>query len=159
MPSGRYSAPWQVVLLALISSCSGETSPGSTLTIDDVVGDWCGKAGDPACAGDEAMWLELRAVGGQLTGQLCENPGRDCNAFTSAKVEGDRLTFSYTFGGGISYPPPPALPDGGVGEAGPPTVDPGDRVDGDFTVHGTTMTGTLFSTKCDCTANFTFYKQ
>jgi hypothetical protein len=52
-----------------------------------------------------------------------------------------------------------ALDDGGVGEAGPPIVDPGNRVDGHFTVHDTTMTGTLFSTKCSCTTDFTFYKQ
>jgi hypothetical protein len=156
----RLGLPWLPALTGLLAlGCGGDSATGSTPSIEDVVGNWCGKEGDPACAGDEAMWLELRADGGRLTGQLCENPGRDCNEFTSAGIDGDHLTFSYTFGASIDYPPSLVLPDGGVGEAGPPTVDPGDRVDGDFTVHGTTMTGTLFSTKCDCTANFTFYKQ
>ena len=156
----RLGLSWVPALTGLLAlGCGGDSAAGSTLSIEDVVGNWCGKLGDPACSGDEAMWLELRADGGKLTGQLCENPGRDCNAFTSAAIQGNLLTFSYTFGASIEYPPPPALPDGGVGEAGPPTVNPGSRVDGRFAVDGTTMTGTLFSTKCDCTANFTFYKQ
>jgi hypothetical protein len=155
MRLGRSRALALLGLLGL--GCGGEAETNSSL--NDVVGNWCGKQGDPTCAGDEAMWLELRNDGGRLTGQLCENPGRDCNAFTSARLEGDQLTFSYTFGASIEYPLPPALPDGGVGEAGPPTVNPGSRVDGNFTVHGTTMAGALFSTKCDCSANFIFYKQ
>jgi hypothetical protein len=156
----RFGLSLAPALLGLLSfGCGGDSVTGSSLTVDEVVGDWCGQQGDPACAGDEAMWLELRAEAGKLTGQLCENPGKDCNAFTSAGIEGAHLIFSYTFGASIDYPPPPALPDGGVGEAGPPTIDPGERVDGRFAVQGPTMSGTLFSTKCACTMNFTFYKQ
>ena len=151
-------ACWLWLPLALGCGGEAEVATGSVAP-SDVVGNWCGKQGDPACAGDEAMWLELRIEAGKLSGQMCENPAKDCNALTSAGIEGDKLFFSYTFGASIDYPPPPALPDGGVGEAGPPTIDPGERVDGRFAVQGPTMSGTLFSTKCDCSMPFTFYKQ
>jgi hypothetical protein len=156
----RFGVSRAGALLGLLAlGCGGEAETGSSPALDDVVGNWCAKQGDPACAGDEAMWLELRAETGKLSGQMCDSPGEDCNALTSAGIEGTQLIFSYTFGASIDYPPPPALPDGGVGEAGPPTVDPGERVDGRFAVQGPTMSGTLFSTKCDCTTNRTFYKQ
>jgi hypothetical protein len=156
----RFGVSLPAALLGLLAlDCGGEAATSPNLPIDDVVGDWCQKQGDPACAGDEAMWLELRAEAGKLSGQMCDSPGEDCNALTSAVIEGNQLIFSYIFGASIDYPPPPALPDGGVGEAGPPTIDPGDRVDGRFAVQGPTMSGTLFSTKCACTMTITFYKQ
>lgn len=158
---------WKWVLVGVslaVSACSGTSEPGrsgsSATGVAEVVGDWCGMPNDPSCSGDEALWVELRAVPGDataLTGQVCENKGRDCNALVSAAIDAHHhLTFAYTFGGGTVTIP------GQVGvDSGPPQTveDAGERVDGDFTVNGAEMTGALTSTKCQCAIPRTLYRQ
>lgn len=148
-----------LALVAVTSACSGKADPGKgggLLTSADVAGDWCGTPNNPGCGGDEALWLQLHVAGEAITGQMCENPGRDCHPLTSVTLDSrDHLLFSYSFGGGTVLVPRQV----GVDSGPPQTVsDPGHRVDGDMAVNGDKMTGTIFATKCDCTIPQRFYR-
>jgi hypothetical protein len=141
----------------LASSCAGHAETGDHqnkfVEAASLVGEWCGTPGDPSCSGDEALWLELRMQNGHLDGRMCENPNRDCNPLDEISLNGNEFKFAYTFGSVVSSPAPPV-----GGDAGPPMLQPGYRVEGTFTVSGETMTGQVWSSKCACSMSRTFVR-
>ena len=94
----------------------------------DVTGTWSATMG-------EQTLLELTQSGACVSGQACEGPGKDCYPVQSGTLDGDTLTFFYTFD----------------------TF----QVDATLTLSadGTTLTGELYSTKCTCSIPHTYAKQ
>ncbi len=111
-----------------VASCSGESTTG------DVTGSWCGRdvATKEECKGDEVEYLELVQTDSKVTGQICEAYGEDCAPIDGGKVDGQKLTFTFS----------------------PTTV--GGKVDLDL--RGDTLVGTIHADKCDCEVAFTFHR-
>jgi hypothetical protein len=100
----------------------------------EVEGSWCGRAVETAeqCAGDEVGYVELQQSGSEVSGTFCEAYEWDCYPVEGGSFEDDTLTFSYSF---------------------PPYT-----VDGELTLDGDTLTGSFFSSKCDCSIPVTLHR-
>jgi hypothetical protein len=104
------------------ASCEGATPGG------DVTGIWHATMGGQT-------YLELTQSDACVSGTTCEVQGKDCFSLQNGTLDGNTLTYFYTFG----------------------TV----QVDATLTLSadGTTMTGELYSTKCACSNPYTYVKQ
>ena len=120
-----------LLLLALLLGCSGGTDDDEPA--DGLAGDWA------LVMGTGQSFMRLEQDGAAISGESCEAEGMDCYPLQEGKVAGFELTFFYSFL-----------------EAGS-----NHRVDGRFTVGdvGTTLTGELVSSKCDCELPHTYEKQ
>jgi hypothetical protein len=87
-----------------------------------------------ASVGDQG-YLEAHQTGACVTGQSCEHVGFNCYPLQGGVLSGNQLFFSYTFGA--------------------------NKADATLTLSasGTTLTGELFSDKCNCSSPHTYVKQ
>ncbi len=133
----RLSSGSGILCVAMsVLACSPDADEGTEGGDDAgiVEGSWCGKAveTDEQCGGDETFYAKLEQSESSVTGEFCEAYDHDCSPIQDGKVEGNTLTFSYSF--------------------------ESETVSGTFTLDGDTLVGSLFSTKCDCSIPKTLYR-
>ncbi|MCA9670174.1 MAG: hypothetical protein KC503_31485 [Myxococcales bacterium] len=101
---------------------------------DDLSGHWCAKrvTRPESC---DALYLDVSEDDEELSGQFCEKYGSNCNPLINGKVEGSIVTFSYNIGNT-------------------------DRADADlgWNLENTELSGTLYSTRCDCKIPLFLYR-
>lgn len=121
--------------LALLGAASAFIVSGCSADADgEVEGSWCGRAVETAeqCTGDEVVYAELQQSGSAVSGTICEAYEKECYPVEGGNFEDGTLTFSYSF--------------------------QTNTVEGELALDGDTLTGSFFSSKCDCSIPVTLLR-